>query len=210
MRRLSTAMGRPVTYVLLQVDDEPELWRELLAAATEAVAEGSDLHPQVAGRPTGLLTGHHATLCLFSEIPAYRALRGRHLAPAALAEALRDPEVRHAITSWQPSSPAEATAMDKAYARTFILGDPPDYEPGPERSLAGVAAAEGRSPLEVAYDVMLANDGQGLLYLPILNYATGDLEHVREMLLHDAGCSPSPMAGPTPAPSATPPCPRSC
>jgi N-acyl-D-aspartate/D-glutamate deacylase len=77
--------------------------------------------------------------------------------------------------------------MDKAYRRTFLLGDPPDYEPGPERSLAGLAAAQGLTPLEVAYDAMAAYEGQGLLYIPILNYATGDLDHVREMLLHPRG-----------------------
>ena len=77
--------------------------------------------------------------------------------------------------------------MAKAYERTFILGNPPDYEPGPERSLAGVAAASGRTPLEVAYDEMARDGGQGLLYIPILNYATGDLDHVREMMLHPQG-----------------------
>ena len=53
--------------------------------------------------------------------------------------------------------------MEKAYGRTFVLGDPPDYEPGPEKSLAGLAASSGRTPLEVAYDVMAEHAGQGLL-----------------------------------------------
>ncbi|HEY6428694.1 MAG TPA: amidohydrolase family protein, partial [Acidimicrobiales bacterium] len=117
----------------------------------------------------------------------YRALRRRHLPADELADALADPEVRRSVVSWQPSTPAEAESMERAYARTFVLGDPPDYEPGPERSLAGLAAARGVSPLEVAYDEMLADGGQGLLYLPILNYATGDLDHVHEMLLHPRG-----------------------
>ncbi|HEY1831580.1 MAG TPA: amidohydrolase family protein [Acidimicrobiales bacterium] len=184
MRRLSAAIERPVSYVLLQVDDDPDLWRKQLAASLEACAEGAQLTPQVAGRPTGLLTGHHATLCLFSEIPAYKELRRRRLSPPELAAALRDPAVRESIVSWQPATEAQAEAMRKAYDRTFVLGDPPDYEPGPERSLAGLAVARGVSALEVAYDEMLAHEGQGLLYLPILNYATGDLDHVREMLLH--------------------------
>jgi N-acyl-D-amino-acid deacylase len=187
MRRLSAAIDRPVTYVLLQVDDEPELWRSQLAASLEACAEGSRLHPQIAGRPTGILSGHHTTLCLLGDIPAYQELRARGLGPDELAAALTDPELRRRITSWQPESPAVAEAMEKAYDRTFLLGDPPDYEPGPERSLTGLAAAKGQSPLEVAYDIMAANGGQGLLYIPILNYATGDLDHVREMLLHPRG-----------------------
>ena len=37
-----------------------------------------------------------------------------------------------------------------AAERTYLLGDPPDYEPGPEATLAAVAAASGRSAVEVA------------------------------------------------------------
>jgi N-acyl-D-aspartate/D-glutamate deacylase len=77
--------------------------------------------------------------------------------------------------------------MAKAYGRTYVLGEPPDYEPGPERSLAGLAAARGTSPLEVAYDEMARDAGTGLLYLPILNYSSGDLDHVYDMLQHPQG-----------------------
>jgi N-acyl-D-aspartate/D-glutamate deacylase len=42
----------------------------------------------------------------------------------------------------------------------------------------------GRHPMELAYDVMLEDEGHGLLYVPILNYASMSLEPVREMLLH--------------------------
>jgi N-acyl-D-aspartate/D-glutamate deacylase len=187
MRRLSAAIDRPVSYALLQADGDPELWRKQLEVSLDACAEGAQLFPQIAGRPTGILTGHHTTLCLFSDFPAYAALRARCESNAELATALADPDVRRSIVSWTPSSPAEAKAMEKAYERTFVLGNPPDYEPGPERSLAGVAAARGVSPLEVAYDEMARDGGQGLLYLPILNYATGDLDHVREMMLHPQG-----------------------
>jgi N-acyl-D-aspartate/D-glutamate deacylase len=187
MRRLSASTGRPVSYVLLQHDDDPELWRRQLAASLEACAEGALLFPQIAGRPTGILSGHHTTLCLFAEVPAYRELRARGLAPAELGRALADPEVKRAILDWAPATPAEAEAMEKAYHRTFVLGSPPDYEPGPERSLAGLAAGRGVAPLEIAYDEMARDGGQGLLYIPILNYATGDLDHVRDMLLHPQG-----------------------
>ncbi len=187
MRRLSAAIDRPVSFALLQVDAAPDLWRQQLTESLEACAEGAQLFPQVAGRATGLLTGYHATYCLFADIPAYRELRARGLSPAELGEALADPEVRRAIVSWTPSSPAAAEAMARAYGRTFILGDPPDYEPGPERSLAGLATSRGVSPLEVAFDEMARDGGTGLLYLPILNYATGDLDHVYDMLLHPQG-----------------------
>ncbi|HEY6474590.1 MAG TPA: amidohydrolase family protein, partial [Acidimicrobiales bacterium] len=187
MRRLSAAISRPVSFALLQVDDDPELWRKQMAASLEACAEGAELYPQVAGRATGLLTGHFATYCLFSEIPAYGELRRRHLSAEEFAAALADPEVRRSIVSWTPPSPDVAAAMNKAYGRTYVLGDPPDYEPGPERSLAGLAAAQGVSPLEVAYDEMARDGGTGLLYLPILNYSNGDLDHVYDMVQHPRG-----------------------
>lgn len=187
MRRLSAAIDRPVSYVLLQHDDDPELWRKQLAASLEACAEGARLFPQIAGRPTGIVSGHHTTVCLFKDMASYKELRARCSTDGELAAALADPEVRRSIVSWTPSSPAEAAAMERAYERTFVLGDPPDYEPGPERSLAGLAAARGVSPLEVAYGEMARDGGQGLLYIPILNYALGDLDHVREMMLHPQG-----------------------
>jgi N-acyl-D-amino-acid deacylase len=184
MRRLSAAIGRPVTFALLQVESAPELWRELMDASAAAVADGADLWPQVAGRATGLLSGHFTTYSLFNQIPAYQALVARGLAPDDLVAALRTSEVRSSIEGWIPTDQESADRMDKAYRTTFALGSPPEYEPGPERSLAGIAAATGRTPLQVAYDAMLEDDGQGLLYMPILNYANGDLEPARDMLLH--------------------------
>jgi N-acyl-D-aspartate/D-glutamate deacylase len=183
MRRLSAEIGRPVTFALIQVDAAPELWRELMDASLDATEHGADIWPQVAGRATGLLSGHHTTYSLFDAFPAYQELKARRLSDEELFAELQRPEVRDAILSWEPDE-ATATSLAGAYDRTFLLGDPPDYEPSAERSLAGMAAAAGRHPLEVAYDAMLADGGHGLLYVPILNYAQGSLEPVREMFLH--------------------------
>jgi N-acyl-D-aspartate/D-glutamate deacylase len=183
MRRLSAAIGRPVTFALLQVSAAPELWRQLLDTSLAAVAEGADLWPQVGARATGLLAGHFTTLCLFESIPAYQALKARNLTTSEFVAALRDPAVRRSIVTWEPGRDG-AARMEDAYRNTFVLGHPPDYEPGPERSVTAIAAATGRLPLEVAYDAMLEGDGEGLLYIPILNYASGNLEPAREMLMH--------------------------
>jgi N-acyl-D-aspartate/D-glutamate deacylase len=183
MRRLSAAIGRPVTFALLQLPTAPDQWRDLLAASLEAVDGGADLWPQVAARATGLLAGHFTTLCLFESIPVYQALKARNLPASELVAALRDPAVRESIVSWEPAHDG-AARMEDAYRNTFVLGVPPDYEPGPERSVTAIATATGRRPLDVAYDAMLENDGEGLLYIPILNYASGDLEPARQMLMH--------------------------
>jgi len=183
MRRLSAAIHRPVTFALLQVDSAPRLWRELMDESLRAVSEGADLWPQVAGRATGLLSGYFTTYSLFDLVPAYQELKAKGLPRDEFVAALRTHDVRRAIESWEPG-PDAVERMDQAYRTTFALGNPPDYEPGPERSLAGIAAVTGRPPLSVAYDAMLENDGCGLLYVPILNYSDGDLGPAREMLLH--------------------------
>jgi len=184
MRRLSAAIDRPVTFALIQVDDAPDLWRTLMDESLDAVAEGAELWPQVAGRPTGLLSGHFTTYSLFDMVPAYQDLKSRGLGEGELIEALRDPRIRESIVSWTPPDDEAAERMDRAYGRTYVLGLPPDYEPGPERSLASLAVRTGTTPLEAAYDAMLDDDGRALLYVPILNYSDGDLDPVREMLLH--------------------------
>ena len=188
MRRLSAAIHRPVTFAMVQVDAAPDLWRELMDESLRAVDDGADLWPQVAGRGFGLLSGHFTTYSLLDQIPAYQELKAKELRPDDLVAALRTPEVRAAIESWLPDVET-AERMEQAYATTYTLGSPPEYEPGPERSLAGIAAATGRPALSVAYDAMLEDDGRGLLYVPILNYSNGDLHAAREMLLHPRAAS---------------------
>src|ERR1700722_7694053 len=134
MRRLSTAIGRPVTFALLQVDSAPDLWQELMDASLEAVEDGADLRPQVAGRATGLLSGHFASYCLFDLIPAYQALKSRGLSQDDFFAALVDTELRRSIEDWEPEG-GQVGQMKSAYESTYSLGMPPDYEPGPERSL---------------------------------------------------------------------------
>ncbi len=183
MARLSTAIGRPVTYALLQVDGDPEIWRTMVDVSLKANATGAMLRPQVAGRPTGLLSGHFTTYSLFDPVPAYQALRARGLSEEALVAELRRPEVREAIVTWVPT-PDVAAQVEGALRSTFLLGTPPNYEPLASDCLFELANRSGRPAFEIAYDACLADDGHGLLYIPILNYSLRNLDHVAEMFTH--------------------------
>ena len=61
------------------------------------------------------------------------------------------------------------------------MGDPPDYEPARGISVAAIAAREGRTPDEVAYDYMIGAEDR-YLFFPVVNYVDGDHEPIREML----------------------------
>jgi N-acyl-D-aspartate/D-glutamate deacylase len=186
MRRLSKETGRPISFALAQHDAESGLFRRILALCREANASGARLAPQVGSRPTMLLVGHQ-TFHPFSNRPTYKRLAGLPLAERVAK--LRDPEARRRILS-EPNDPTDPrlavvyALIEQGLHKIFPLGDPPDYEPGPEASIAAIARSEGRDPFEVLYDRMLELDGRQLLMLAILSYSDGDLEAVREMLEH--------------------------
>ncbi|MEE3325795.1 MAG: amidohydrolase family protein [Myxococcota bacterium] len=180
MRRLSVRTGRPVSFALVQIDQAPDQWREILDLCEEAVADGAQLKPQVGSRPTMLLIGLQ-TFSPFSFRPTYAALSELPLSER-VAE-LRKPEVKQKILT-EDSVDADPLlafvfqGMDKI----FLLGETPDYEPGPELSIQFLADELGESPESVLYDQMLEFDGRALLMVALVGYKHGDLEVVREML----------------------------
>jgi N-acyl-D-aspartate/D-glutamate deacylase len=67
-----------------------------------------------------------------------------------------------------------------------VTGDTIDYEPRPEESLAARSQAEGRPVDELAYDALMAREGNGFVLLALMNYAFGNYDHVTEMLESEA------------------------
>ncbi len=77
-------------------------------------------------------------------------------------------------------------AVTRKWDRFYVMGNPPDYEPAPEKSVAAIAARTGRPPDEVAYDYITGAEGQ-YLYFPVVNYVVGDHAPIFEML-NDPAC----------------------
>ena len=169
---MAEASGRPLSISLTQVPTRPEGWRSLLDAVTAANDRGVNVTAQVAARAVGILLGLGGTIN-----PLGASVTARSI--GADVEALRRHDVRATVL-------AEMAAGSPLFPweHVFRLGDPPDYEPLPEASIAAEAERTGIPAEELVYDAALADDGQGLLYVPFLNYADGDLEAVRAMLVH--------------------------
>jgi N-acyl-D-aspartate/D-glutamate deacylase len=179
-RRLAKESRRPVTITLLQSDARPDGWRALMSQIDEANEEGLRITAQIRSRPTSVLLGLELSQNPFMGRPSYKRIA--HLPfPERLAQ-LRQPEFRARILGEAFEGSRRAAQRVERWDRMFPLGDPPDYEPKAEASIAARAAREGRSPEEVAYDLLLERDGKGILYLPVTNFAAGNLDVVREML----------------------------
>ncbi len=180
-REMVRVSGRPMSISLAQADVAPESYRASLAAIAQANAAGLAMKAQVAARAIGIVLGLDASVNPFSSHPSWR-----ELVPLSRAERmarLRDPVVRARLLA---EKPAEAMAgLAFGFERIFPLGDPPDYEPPAEKSVAAEAARRGVSAAEYAYDLLLQDDGKGLLYRPLLNYSQFNLDAAREMLLHE-------------------------
>src|SRR5258708_17089942 len=119
----------------------------------------------------------------------YKALEGRPIAEQR--KRLRDPELRRKILAEKPSDVEVAKLsqfrqlVTSRWDKFFTMGDPPDYEPDADKSVAAIAARTGRTPDEVAYDYIIEENHY--LFFPVVNYVTGDHEPIREML-NDPAC----------------------
>jgi N-acyl-D-aspartate/D-glutamate deacylase len=182
MRRLSAHIRRPVTFAMLQVDPAPELWRELLELAKQAVAEGAEIHPQVAGRPFGMLMGLQTERHAWTQKPSYMKIANLPLAERVAK--LRDPALKKQILEEDIFGEPGFSMVWQQYGSLFPLGNPLDYEPSEEDSVAARAAREGRDPAELLYDLMLQEDGRAILLVPVLNYSHRNCDHIYEMLHH--------------------------
>jgi N-acyl-D-amino-acid deacylase len=185
MRQVGRETGRPVTFACLQNNGDPQQWQRLLAAVEADRAAGGTLTPQVAQRPAGVLFSFESSGHPFILHGAYQKVA--RLPIAERAAALREPGLRREILD----NPPDLTGLPEVFTQTlsawdnmFPLGDPIDYEPGPEKSVRAQAKRMGCSEAEFAYDAMLANEGKGILYMPLLGYSNGDFEALRAMMLH--------------------------
>ena len=184
LRDAAAAAGRPLSLLLIQVDRAPELWRETLAQIHAARAAGLDVNAQVGCRPIGIILGLETSVHPFLTHPAWMAMAD--LSPEQRYERLqREAELRRVLVQEHPDN-EHTRAMDFALTRAYLLDDRLDYEPDPSRSVATIARAQNRHPWDVALEMMLSENGKGLLLNTFENYTDGDLNVVREMLTDEA------------------------
>lgn len=181
MRKLSIEAGCPITYLTAQIGKDPNRWRESFRLAEAANAAGAMLIPQISCRPVGMLFSFESENP-FARYPSFIELK--KLSRTERLAALHNPEVKARILADKdPALTAWTQIFANPWKLTFALGEIPNYEPNPEANLKSLAEKQGRQPAELAYDLMLENDGQAFLFFASAGFSEGNLDATREMLL---------------------------
>jgi N-acyl-D-aspartate/D-glutamate deacylase len=176
---LAKTSGRPMTITILQRNDRPELWRETMSNIANANANGSKIFGQVLTRPTGVMLGFQISLNPFMACDAWREIED--LPHKEKVKYLKEPEFKRRLLT-EPQGEHVMRTRVTEWDKIFPLGNPPEYEPFPETSIAHQADACGCTPEELAYDMLMENNATAILYRPLSNYAYGNLDTVFDMM----------------------------
>ncbi len=184
---MAAESGLPLSTSIAQSNRQPDQWLELLDRCQAATERGILMRGQVGARAIGLLMGHQATLSPFMGSTLYNELA---LLPHDERMALMaGHEVKQKILgeiSVDENSHVLGARTTGRFQFMFELGNPPNYEPSMDDSIAARASRAGQDAAEYVYDLLLANDGKGLLYLPAANYYGGNLDVVGQQIQHPA------------------------
>ena len=183
IRTLVKQTGRRLSFTVQQTDDAPDRWKHIFREVDAMVADGLNVKAQVAPRPLGVILTFASTTNPFFIAPTYRDIARDSTVEQRLA-ALADPAVKAKILAEHKHihPPGMAHIIVQGFNRMFRMTDPVDYEPELKNSLGAEAERLGRDPADYVYDVLLEEGGRRLLYMPLINYARGDLDDVYGMM----------------------------
>ncbi len=153
--------------------------------AEESRAQGMEIRPQIAGRPTGILQGLTSSFHIFAGHPTYKA-QIAHLPLEQKVATMKRDEVRAALLAEESTfktGPMAANPSEFLY-RVFPLGERPNYEPDRSGSVGGLAEAAGVTPMEMMYDLLIRDGGRELFYQPLGGYFTYNFDFFRKNMQH--------------------------
>jgi N-acyl-D-aspartate/D-glutamate deacylase len=184
MGALSRETGMPVTFAALQSIAKELTLDEQIAAMAAENANGANIVAQIALRGNGIVMAWRGTVHPFRFKPAWTEIEA--LPWAEQLAHLRDPAFRARLIGEASVYPETDLVgllqiVTGGWFTQYEMDDGFNYEPTAAESIAARAAAKGVSGADYAYDLMMANDGTGFIYFPILNYADGNLDFLEAL-----------------------------
>lgn len=186
MGQLSREAGIPVTFAALQSIAKEMPLDEQIAMMRAENDNGANIVAQIALRGNGIIMAWQGTVNPFAFRPSWQAIkelpwgdqRARLLDPAFKAQLLAEPNDYSAAPK---DILGVVMVISQGWALQYEMDPDFDYEPGPEASINARACDAGVTPQEYAYDLLCREECKGFIYLPILNYAEGNLDFLHPL-----------------------------
>jgi N-acyl-D-aspartate/D-glutamate deacylase len=180
LRAAAEIAQRPLSVLLLQVHNAPDLWKDTLAGITAARARGQNVTGQVGTRPIGMMMALEGTIHPFVTHPLWTAMND--LTPAErIARIQSNAELRRKLWAELPDNEHTRWIVDML-PRTFRLQEPLDYEPEFASSVTALAQAARRDAVDLTLELLLEKNGKAILLHTFENYFAGDMDIVRTLL----------------------------
>ncbi len=186
MGNLSRETGLPVTFAALQSIAKELTLDEQIETMRAENDNGAHIVAQIALRGNGIVMAWQGTVHPFVYRPSWKAIkelpwdrqRAKLLDPAFKAQMLS--EGNDYSEAPQDILPV-VMVITQGWALQYEMDPDFDYEPEVSASINARGNAAARDPQEYAYDLLCQNDGTGFIYLPILNYADGNLDFLHAL-----------------------------
>ena len=181
LKALAVETGVPVTYGMFTMRRAPDSWQSYYELADETAAAGGRMFLQVHSRSLNAVLSFE-TNTPFDRLPTWRRLKKMGSLEEKEA-ALRNPDFRRKLVEeaheQEPDggrgTGPEARAAD--YDWLFVMDQPNP----PHRSIAEIATAQGKDPVEAFIDLAL---DKGLKQFYLQPLANEDQDQALEMIKH--------------------------
>ncbi|WP_336986275.1 D-aminoacylase [Altererythrobacter aquiaggeris] len=188
MGNLSRETGLPVTFAALQSIAKEIPLDEQIASMRAENDNGANIVAQIALRGNGIIMAWQGSVNPFVYRPSWQAISGleweaqkaKLLDPAFKAQLLS--EANDYTDAPQDILPV-VMVVTQDWALQYEMDPGFDYEPEQSASINSRANVKGVDPQEYAYDLLCSEDVKGFVYLPILNYADGNLDFLHDLQL---------------------------
>jgi N-acyl-D-aspartate/D-glutamate deacylase len=186
MGKLSREAKIPVTFAALQSIAKEMPLAEQIASMRAENDNGANIVAQIALRGNGIVMAWQGSVNPFAFRPSWMAIKelpweaqkAKLLDPAFKAQLLAEP---NDYTNAPKDIGGVVMVISQGWAMQYEMDPDFDYEPAAEASINARAAVAGVSPQEYAYDLLCRDEGKGFIYLPILNYADGNLDFLHPL-----------------------------
>lgn len=184
LKALAVETGVPITFGVFSRRYAPDLWRRYLATIDETAAAGGRMFAQVHSRSINVVLSFQ-TVTPFDRLPVWRDIRKLPLAEQETK--LRDPDVRRRLVEAVQQTPRESQSVGaeprKANFKWLLVMD---KATPPYRSLAEIAEAQNKDPVEVFIDLSLEKNLKQFFLQPLVNenedYALEMMKHPRAVV----------------------------